>query len=159
MSPRRAKFFIAGLIVAGAFLYLGVTGFQSENLVYFMTVDEAAAKAASLDGQGIRVQGKVVPRSIARNPQAMQLAFRLQGEKRTLAVSYRGVPPDLLENGFPVIAEGKLNEQGILVAKNLMVACPSKFEEAKGEGKGLPKDHQKLVDQAAQESRPAPHGN
>jgi cytochrome c-type biogenesis protein CcmE len=143
MTPRRAKFLIAGLVVVGAFLYLAVSGFRSENFVYFMTVDEAARKAASMDGKGIRVQGKVVPKSLVRNPQAMQL-------------SYRGVPPDLLENGFPVIAEGRLNAQGVLVAKNLMVACPSKFEEEKAKGKEPPKDHQKMVEESKGAS---PHNN
>lgn len=157
MTARRAKFFIAGLIVVGAFLYLGISGFRSENFVYFVTVDEAALKAASLGGQGVRVQGKIVPKTLIRNPQAMQVAFRLQGEKETLAVSYRGVPPDLLENGFPVIAEGRLDEKGTLVAKNLMVACPSKFEEMKDKGKAVPKEHQKIVDQAAKENQGSPH--
>ncbi|MBI3129217.1 MAG: cytochrome c maturation protein CcmE [Candidatus Tectomicrobia bacterium] len=151
MTPQRAKFIIAGIVVVSAFLYLAVSGFRSDNFVYFMTVDEAATKAASLNGQGIRVQGKVVPKTITRNPQAMGLAFRLQGEKQTLAVSYRGVPPDLLENGFPVIAEGKLDESGTLVAKNLMVACPSKFEEMKAKGEAIPQEHQKMVERATKE--------
>lgn len=159
MTPRRAKFFIAGLVVVSAFLYLAVSGFRSENFVYFLTVDEAATKAASFDGKGVRVQGKIVPKTLVRNPRAMQLAFHLQGEKKTLAVSYRGVPPDLLENGFPVIAEGRLDEKGTLVAKNLMVACPSKFEEMKEKGNAVPKEHQKIVDQAAKESRGSPHSN
>lgn len=159
MTPRRAKFFIAGLVVVSAFLYLAVSGFRSENFVYFLTVDEAATKAASFDGKGVRVQGKVVAQSLVRNPQAMQLAFRLQGEKETLAVSYRGVPPDLLENGFPVIAEGKLDDKGVLIAKNLMVACPSKFEEMKEKGNAVPKEHQKIVDQAAKENKGSPHNN
>lgn len=157
MTPRRAKFFIAGLVVVSAFLYLAVSGFRSENFVYFLTVDEAAIQAATLDGKGIRVQGKIVPKSLVRNPQAMQLAFHLQGDKKTLPVSYRGVPPDLLENGFPVIAEGKFDGKGTLVAKNLMVACPSKFEEMKEKGAEAPKDHQKMVEQAAKDSKDSPH--
>jgi len=146
MSAQKAKFLIAGLVVVSAFLYLGFSSFKSENLAYFLTVDEIAQKSASLGNRGLRVQGKIVPKSLSRNPDAMMIAFRLQGESRTLPVSYRGVPPDLLENGFPVIAEGKLNEKGILVAKNLMVACPSKFEEMKQAGKEIPKEHKALYE-------------
>ena len=149
MSVQKIKFLIAGVIIVSAFAYLAISGFQSENLVYFLTVDEVSEKAPTLGGRGIRVQGKIVPRTLQKNPDAMLLAFRIQGEKGTLPVSYKGVPPDLLENGFPVIAEGKLDSKGVLVAKNLMVACPSKFEEMKEAGESMPTDHETMMKEAA----------
>ena len=153
MSVQKIKFLIAGAIIVSAFAYLAVSGFQSENLVYFLTVDEVSQKVPTLSGRGIRVQGKIVPKTLQKNPDAMQLAFRIQGEKETLPVSYKGVPPDLLENGFPVIAEGRLNGKGVLVAKNLMVACPSKFEEMKEAGGDMPTDHEILMKKAAKRRR------
>jgi len=147
MVVKKIKFLIAGAVLLSAFLFLFFTSFQSENLAYFLTVDEIAAKGQELNGRGIRVEGKVVPHSMKRNPNAMKLAFRMQGEKSTLPVRFKGVPPDLLENGFPVIAEGKIDKQGVLVAKNLMVACPSKFEEMKQAGEKVPdkEQHRALV--------------
>lgn len=157
MSAKQAKFVIAGLIVVSAFAYLAISGFKSDNLVYFLTVDEIAAKGAELGSRGLRVEGKLVPKSLTRNPDQMLIAFRLQGKKATLPVRYRGVPPDLLENGFPVIAEGKLDSRGVLVAKNLMVACPSKFEEKKkGGGMSLPANHDAMM--KATDKIPADHG-
>ncbi|MFQ5692994.1 MAG: cytochrome c maturation protein CcmE [Nitrospinota bacterium] len=155
MNVKQAKFAIAGILIVSAFAYLAISGFQSDNLVYFLTVDEIAAKRPSLGGKGIRVQGKIVPRSLKRNIDAMQIAFQLQGERKTLPVRFRGVPPDLLENGFPVIAEGKLDAQGNLVAKNLMVACPSKFQEMKKAGEDIPTEHTFLIKQAKQDSMKA----
>ncbi len=152
MAVRKIKFLIAGAVVLSGFVYLAASGFRSENLVYFLTVDEVSQKAATLGGRGIRVQGKIVPRTLTKNPDAMQLAFHIQGEKQTLRVRYTGVPPDLLENGFPVIAEGKLDTRGVLVAKNLMVACPSKFEEMKEAGEAIPTDHDDLMKKAAMRS-------
>lgn len=147
MNVKRIKFLIAGAVLLSAFAYLFFTSFKSENLAYFLTVDEIAAKGQELKGRGIRVEGKVVPNSMKRNPQAMKLAFRIQGEKSTLPVRFIGVPPDLLENGFPVIAEGKIDKEGVLVAKNLMVACPSKFEEMKKTGEKVPDkaQHETLI--------------
>ncbi len=156
MRVRKIKFLIAGAVILSAFAWLGVSGFQSENLVYFLTVDEASRKAPTLGGRGVRVQGKIVPRTLLKNPDAMQLAFHMQGENRTLAVSYRGVPPDLLENGFPVIAEGRFNEKGVLVAKNLMVACPSKFEEMKEAGESIPANHGNLMEEAGKRKTAPP---
>ncbi len=70
------------------------------------------------------------------------------GRKGDFARQLQGVPPDLLENGFPVIAERKLDGKGVLVAKNLMVACPSKFEEMKEAGKNIPTDRETLMKEA-----------
>ena len=154
MNVNRIKFLIAGAVLLSAFLFLFFTSFQSENLSYFLTVDEIADKGQSLSGQGIRVEGKLVPHSLSRNSEAMLLSFSLQGKNAVLPVNYTGVPPDLLENGFPVIAEGKINAQGVLVAKNLMVACPSKFTEMKKAGEAVPDaaDHLKLIDIAAKKT-------
>jgi cytochrome c-type biogenesis protein CcmE len=151
MNVNRIKFLIAGAVLLSAFLFLFLTSFQSENLSYFLTVDEIADKGQSLSGQGIRVEGKLVPNSLSRNSKAMRLSFSLQGEKSVLPVNYTGVPPDLLENGFPVIAEGKINAQGVLVAKNLMVACPSKFTEMQKAGEEVPgaADHLRLINISA----------
>ncbi len=153
MRVRRIKFLIAGAIILSAFAYLAISGFQSENLVYFLTVDEVSRKAPTLGGRGIRVQGKIVPKTLRKNPDAMRLAFHMQGERGTLPVSYKGVPPDLLENGFPVIAEGKLDARGVLVARNLMVACPSKFEEMREAGQSMPADHEGLMEKAARRQK------
>ena len=145
MSAKKLKFLIAGFVIVGSFLYLGISGFKSDNLVYFLTVDEIAAKGPGLRDRGVRVEGKLVPKTLIREPGAMKISFRLQGETRSLSVRFKGVPPDLLENGMPIIAEGKLDDKGTLVAKNLMVACPSKFEEQKEAGENIPENHKALV--------------
>lgn len=156
MNVKRIKFLIAGAVLFSAFLYLFLTSFKSENLAYFLTVDEIAAKGQELSGRGLRVEGKVVPNSMKRNSKAMKLAFLIQGENSTLPVRFKGVPPDLLENGFPVIAEGKIDKDGVLIAKNLMVACPSKFEEMKEAGEKVPDkaQHETLIMGAKGEKPP-----
>ena len=157
MNVKRVKFYIAGAVLLSAFLFLFLTSFKSENLAYFLTVDEIADKGSGLKGRGIRVEGKIVPKSLIRNPEAMKIAFQMQGEKTTLPVNFKGVAPDLLDAGFPVIAEGKLDANGVLVAKNLMVACPSKFEEMKSAGEKMPEaaEHVKLIEGAAQQKAQA----
>jgi cytochrome c-type biogenesis protein CcmE len=138
MSAKKIQFMIAGVLIASSFSFLFLSSFQSKNMAYFLTVDEVSAKMRNLAGRGIRVEGKVVPNSLTKNRKAMKISFEIQGEKTRLPIHFTGVAPDLLENGFPVIAEGKLNADGVLMAKNLMVACPSKFEEMKNSGAKMP---------------------
>ena len=46
MNVKRVKFLIAGAVLLSAFLFLFLTSFKSENLAYFLTVDEIADKIA-----------------------------------------------------------------------------------------------------------------
>ena len=146
MSANKIKFLIAGFVIVASFLFLAISGFKSENLVYFLTVDEVVKQKPS--SNSIRVQGKILEGSLKKKIESMQIYFKILGEVNALPVTYKGVPPDLLENGFPVIAEGKINSIGTLVANNLMVACPSKFEEMKEKGDVMPEDHLRLMQKA-----------
>ena len=156
MSTKKLKFLIAGFIIVGSFLYLGISAFKSNNFVYSHTVDEVTAKGPGLQNRGIKVEGKLVPKTLVREPKAMKISFRLQGETRSLSVRFKGVPPDLLENGMPIIAVGKLDDKGVLAATKLMVRCPSKFEEQKKAGKSIPENHKVLVNESlAQKTKTA----
>jgi len=146
MSSNKIKFLIAGFVILSSFLYLAVSGFKSENLVYFLTVDEVVKR--KVDSSLLRVQGQILEGSLKKKIDAMQIYFKILGKESSLPVTYTGVPPDLLENGFPVIAEGRMNSEGTLVAQNLMVACPSKFEEMKEKGELMPEDHLRLMEKA-----------
>ena len=146
MSANKIKFLIAGFVIVSSFSFLAISGFKSENLIYFLTVDEVVKQSPG--STSIRVQGKILEGSLKKKIESMQISFEILGEVNTLPVTYRGVPPDLLENGFPVIAEGKINRKGTLVANNLMVACPSKFEEMKEKGDAIPEDHLRLMQKA-----------
>ena len=146
MSANKIKFLIAGFVIISSFLFLAISGFKNENLVYFLTVDEVVKQSPG--STSIRVQGKILEGSLKKKIEKMQIFFKILGKESSLPVTFKGVPPDLLENGFPVIAEGKLNSKGTLVAQNLMVACPSKFEEMQKKGEIMPGDHLQLMKKA-----------
>jgi cytochrome c-type biogenesis protein CcmE len=45
-------------------------------------------------------------------------------------VVYEGVMPDLLQNEAQAIMTGKIGEDGIFYASELLLKCPTKYEEA-----------------------------
>jgi cytochrome c-type biogenesis protein CcmE len=47
-----------------------------------------------------------------------------------LEVVYYGVKPDLLQNEAQAIVTGRLGEDGVFYADELLLKCPSKYEEA-----------------------------
>lgn len=104
MKPRRARTVIPVLVCVVAVGALLVGGL-SRNAVYFRTVSEAV-DARSADGADrLRVAGAVVPGTVATI--AGEVHFELTDGVATVAVRHRGDPPELFEDGAPVVSEGR----------------------------------------------------
>jgi|SRR5271157_1004717 len=150
----RGKFIIGGVLILAAVVYLIVSS-TAASAEYFMTVDELKAKSASLAGQNLRVSGAVIGDSIQYNPQTLNLTFtvaQVPGDNATveaqgglavvlhqavidptrthLTVVYHGPRPDLLKNEAQAIMTGHLGPDGIFYADELLLKCPTKYQEA-----------------------------
>jgi cytochrome c-type biogenesis protein CcmE len=130
MSKQHMKLSIGAAVVVAAIAYLMFSG-TTGSTAYFLTVPEAHKKLSALQGESVRVAGKVTADPIHWDVQNLFLAFTIgEGEVR-IPVSYRGIKPDMFRAGADVIVEGKIGLDGILVASNLMTSCPSKYQEEK----------------------------
>ena len=58
------------------------------------------------------------------------LRFKLADDSGSLAVIYNGLRPDMLRDGAEAIVEGKYIEGEFFEANNLLLKCPSKYEDA-----------------------------
>ncbi|MHC1781690.1 MAG: cytochrome c maturation protein CcmE [Anaerolineaceae bacterium] len=160
-SAGKWKFLLGGLLIIAAVVYLIVTSTQA-SAQYFLTVDELNAKASSLTGQGVRVSGAVLGDSIQYNPDTLNLTFTvahipgdndeieaqgglalvlheatLDKSRSQLKVVYKGVKPDLLKNEAQAIMTGKMGDDGLFYADELLLKCPTKYEEAVPEQVGM----------------------
>jgi cytochrome c-type biogenesis protein CcmE len=117
-------------IVVAALTYLVYAGLN-DNMVYYYHVEEFYPKAASLDGETIKVNGKVVKGSIQK--QVMDYAFIIHGEKGSrVNVDYHGVVPDTFKDGSDVVVEGAYDARSsVFHATTLMAKCPTKYEPQK----------------------------
>ena len=133
----RVKFFVGGPVIAAAVIYLIVSSLSS-SAQYYLTVKEMRQKGQAMSGRSLRVSGFVIGDSIAYNPQASSLSFNIvdtheeltaTGKVDTLKIVYIGPKPDLLQHEAQAIAEGKLNPDGTFVASNLLLKCPTRYED------------------------------
>lgn len=122
----RAKLAIGGLVLAGAAAYLAVAGARS-GWVYYVAVDEFDGAAARV-GQRVRLTGLVAEEGLEVQPGALLANFKLAGETRQVAVSYRGAIPDMFKAGAQVVVEGKLDDAGVFQADKVLTKCASKYE-------------------------------
>jgi cytochrome c-type biogenesis protein CcmE len=148
------KFILGGILILVAIAYLIFSSTQA-SAEYFMTVDELKAKGSAAVGQNLRVSGAVDGSTIQYDPKAMLLSFevaQVPGDNATVAaegglavvlhaavidpkrarltVSYNGPKPDLLKNEAQAIMTGHLGPDGVFHADELLLKCPTKYQEA-----------------------------
>ncbi len=154
MLAGRSKFLIGGLLVLAAVIYLIVSS-MSANAEYFLTVEELQAQQQELAGKNLRISGAVVGDTIQYDAESLTLTFEVahvpgnnaeieaQGglssvlheavmdpTRARLQVAYIGPKPDLLQNEAQAIMTGHLGEDGVFYADELLLKCPTKYEEA-----------------------------
>lgn len=122
-------------LAIGAALIAGVLGFLvyqglSNNLVYYITPSELAAKGPSAVGQPFRLGGQVRPGSVRWNAATQALRFVLQDPKGAITVTSHGIPPEMFKAGIGVVVEGT-DRGSLFAATTLMIKHGSNYRAPK----------------------------
>ena len=151
---QRTKFILGGLLILAAVVYLIVSSTQA-SAEYFMTIDEIKAEGATAVGKSLRLSGAVVGDTVQYDPQTLTLTFDVahvsgdndeieaQGglaevlfqavndpSRQRITVIYNGPKPDLLRGEAQAIMTGHIGEDNIFYADELLLKCPTRYEEA-----------------------------
>ena len=134
MKPKlRILIAFSGAIAAMGFLL--DSSFNNETMVYYTTVREIKSKNADAYDRGYRVNGKVVPGTVAKAQDRIQARFEIEDEGERLQVIYNGILPDTFKENQEVLIEGKYQGKGIFHATNVFTKCASKYEAEPAAGK------------------------
>jgi cytochrome c-type biogenesis protein CcmE len=150
----RSKFIIGGVLILAAVVYLIASSTQA-SAEYFLTIDELKAQGQNVVGRNLRVSGAVIGDSIQYDPQTLTLTFDVahvpgdnkeverQGglaavlhaavidpNRNHIKIRYTGPKPDLLKNEAQAIMTGQMGADGVFQADELLLKCPTKYEEA-----------------------------
>jgi cytochrome c-type biogenesis protein CcmE len=151
---QRTKFILGGLLILAAVVYLIVSSTQA-SAEYFMTVDEIKAEGSAAVGKSLRLSGAVLGDTIQYDSQTLTLQFDVahvsgdnaeieaQGglaqvlseavndpSRQRITVVYTGPKPDLLRGEAQAIMTGKMSSNGVFYADELLLKCPTKYNEA-----------------------------
>ncbi len=151
----RAKFLIGGLVILAAVVYLIVSSTQA-NAEDVLTINELKAKGAAVVGRNVHISGAVIGDTIQYDPKTLTLTFtvanvtannaQIDASGGLAAVLHEAVinpsaerlqivvvgqaKPDLLKNEAEAIMTGHLDESGVFHADELLLKCPTKYEDA-----------------------------
>jgi cytochrome c-type biogenesis protein CcmE len=137
MTPRQKRFslIIGGIVVLALAAGFVLNAFQS-NLVFFFTPTQVAQGEAPKN-KVFRVGGMVKEGSVKRDQTVIE--FVVTDTARDIPVRYSGLLPDLFKEGKGVVAQGRLDEQGLFVASEVL---------AKHDENYMPPEAQHALDKA-----------
>ena len=95
-----------------------VLGSLKESIVFFNSPTDIADNKAA-PGKRVRLGGLVKMGSLERGDN-MQIRFAVTDGNKDIAVSYRGIVPDLFREGQGVIAEGHVEPGGTFKAETVL---------------------------------------
>jgi cytochrome c-type biogenesis protein CcmE len=150
----KPKFIAGGVLIFAAVAYLIVSSTQA-SAEYFMTIEEVKAQESEIIGKSLRISGAVIGDTIHYDPQTLTITFTvahvsgdndeieangglakvlhdavLNENTPRLDIVYKGAMPDLLKDEAQAIMTGRLEADGIFYADELLLKCPTKYEEA-----------------------------
>ena len=147
LNPERLKFFVGLVLIAAVLVFVIVNGTMN-NARYFISI-QTLLDDPSYIGKSVRVSGAVVGSSIVYDSQnliidftvadfdeaTMDLAVALHEavvnpESPRISVHVENmVKPDLLIDEAQAIMTGTLEADGTFYATEVLLKCPSRYEE------------------------------
>ena len=121
MNPLRKKrlliilAILAGVAIAVA---LALSALQ-QNINLFYTPTQIANGEAPQDTR-IRAGGMVAKDSLKRTGDSLDVEFVVTDFAKNVTIRYRGILPDLFREGQGIVALGKLNADGVLIADEVL---------------------------------------
>lgn len=115
---KRIALIVGGLAVLGIAATLVLNAFQS-NLVFFFSPTQVFNGEVP-KGKTFRIGGLVKEGSLKREADGVTMRFVVTDTDKDMAVAYKGILPDLFKEGKGVVAQGKLGNNGLFTANEVL---------------------------------------
>ena len=127
MKPRHKRLALvavalAGLGVAAALI---LNAFRS-NLVFFFSPSQVFSKEAPV-AKKFRLGGLVEKGSLTREADGLTVEFIVTDTAKDIHVRYTGILPDLFREGQGMVAQGKLGDDGVFYADEVLAKHDEKY--------------------------------
>ncbi|MCY1299507.1 Cytochrome c-type biogenesis protein CcmE [compost metagenome] len=128
MNPLRKKrlFIILGILAGvGIAVALALSALQ-QNINLFYTPTQIANGEVPHDTR-IRAGGMVREGSVQRSADSLEVRFVVTDFVKDVTIQYQGILPDLFREGQGIVALGKLDGDGVLIADEVLAKHDEKY--------------------------------
>jgi len=137
VNPRRKKrMFTILAVLLGIGSAIGLTLYAlQENINLFYTPSELIEgkgenKEKPFIGQKLRIGGMVVPGSVVRDEESLDVEFKLIDTGPLVTIRYHGILPDLFREGQGIVAQGVLIEPNVIEAFEVLAKHDEEYMPA-----------------------------
>jgi cytochrome c-type biogenesis protein CcmE len=124
---RKKRLLIILAIVAGVGIAVGLAlSALQQNINLFYTPTQIANGEVPHDAR-IRAGGMVEKGSLVRSGDSLDVQFVVTDFAKSVTIRYRGILPDLFREGQGIVALGKLNADGVLMADEVLAKHDEKY--------------------------------
>ncbi len=116
---KRRLYLIIGLITGISISVIFSLLALSKNINLFYTPTQIKNGEAPIE-KTIRAGGMVVKNSISRSPVDLSVTFIVTDYNDNLTIKYKGILPDLFREEQGVVVLGKINDDGELIAEQVL---------------------------------------
>ncbi len=121
MRPKQRNRLILAIVIVlfvAISAVLALTALQENiNLFYSPTM---IANGEAPQGRLFRAGGMVSDGSVQRDPESLEISFKLNDEVNEILVKYTGILPDLFREGQGIVVQGKLAPDGAVMATEVL---------------------------------------
>jgi cytochrome c-type biogenesis protein CcmE len=120
IKARHKRFLLIaiGLVLLGLAAMLILNALKS-NMVFFYSPSQVIQGEAPKN-TSFRIGGLVVPASLQRGDDGLTVNFAITDTAKIVKVTYQGVLPDLFKEGKGVVAQGRLQGNGVFTASEVL---------------------------------------
>ena len=128
MTPNRLRrlYWVLGIVAGVAIAAYFASQALRSNVMFFFDPTQVSAHEVK-PGQRFQLGGMVEKGSVERTTGSLEVRFLVTDFKSTVKVRYQGVLPDLFREGTGVVAHGKLGEDGVFVADEVIAKHDEKY--------------------------------
>lgn len=120
MKPRRKRFVFIAVAVAGISLAVGLVLYALRGNVNLYFTPTQVSNNEVPQGRSFRIGGLVEEGSIKREKDGLTTSFVITDTVKKIPVTYKGILPDLFKEGKGVVAQGKVEADGVMHAEEVL---------------------------------------
>lgn len=120
MKPRQKRFVFIVVALAALSLVVGLVLNALQNNVSLYFTPTQVFNNEAPQGRSFRIGGLVEEGSVKRQTDGLTVKFVITDKLRSIPVVYRGILPDLFTEGKGVVAQGKVEADGVMHAEEVL---------------------------------------